>query len=1309
MRAFLPASFRGLSGILAMLFCGSAASAQSFTNPPLYATTVDVGGLAVADVNHDGRVDLVYLDATGSAPTTLHVALGKGDGTFTHGQDMPLPPGICCSLTLADVTNNGKLDVLLSGVVPAPPPNGGVNLVVAVLLGNGDGTFQSPIVTTFPFSGGANPVFRSPFAVGDLTGNGNLDLGLVDRENGRTYIFLGDGTGKFTAGTTVTSGRDNAYFIDLNGDQKLDLVTTDSFGGLFDVYLGNGDGTFSLPTQYSPGGPTGDFFLVDLNGDGHPDMLLEYSPQGAPILGYYPGNPNGTFGALVSLGAPPNTGQLVDCTDLNGDGIPDLAFLTPSGVAVSLGGANQTFGHSLTTISGGSTNVYSILPAMLGIADFNGDGKTDLAVPVEGGISILLGNGDGTFQSVDFYDLGHQVGGAAVADFNGDGKTDIAVTVAATYPRVLLGDGTGKFTFASDQNTSYGSPGPYPTLLAADFNGDGKPDLNMGNMYPNGAFGGSNEYIAFNQGGRIFAAPVSVANSTPVLGDFNGDGRMDMIQVTGQQIIVLLGQANNSFTPVTSALNLPFDTGLFNVGDVNGDGKLDLVLNYFDHLEIWLGNGNGTFTYSSSIALENNLNNAVAAVGDVDGDGKADIVLAPVSNADAPATLTIFYGNGDATFQTPIALPINREYSQVTIADVNRDGLPDLVMTDGSAVAVKINQGNRTFDSESDYVAGRSLSALNVVDVNGDGYPDIVVANTAGTTVTVLFNQPNGTSAAGAPVTGVLTITPNPSITGQPITISLSVAPQTAGGPTPTGTVSFSFNGSFLADVTLTNGAASYIYTAALLPAQYPVTAAYNGDSTYASKSFAVTQTILPQTYVTQITLSAAPTTLLTGQTARFSATVTSSVPVPTGVVTFLDGSDTLGSASLDASGTALFDTALLAPGTHSVSANFLGSTEPGGFGNIFSPSTSTAVTLTVNSYSTTVTLTATPDPATAGTVVGFTAQVQSNGGVPFGGVSFFDGSALLGTLGLNANATVTFNTASLTTGTHTVSAVFNSNGPFASSSSSPIALTITEAPASATATVIALSPQVSTSGQTSLVATVLPWNMHLGPSVLVFLDGGVILGSAPINSAGVATLELAPVEGGNHSFTASFAGFGGWAPSVSPELQEAWSAAGPAFSLNIVSQQNRPGAATAAFFEVRVVTAADSHQPIALACSTGLPSGYSCEFSPTVVTGPGDSSLSIVDGTMNPSSYSSSRSWPLASFAFVSVLFLTTRRGRRPRLVALFAAIAVLGSALGCGSLEKSQTSPKTIVLTIQASSGNGADATLSSAQIPVQLKIEK
>jgi len=105
---------------------------------------------------------------------------------------------------------------------------------------------------------------------------------------------------------------------------------------------------------------------------------------------------------------------------------------------------------------------------------------------------------------------------------------------------LLLGDGSGKFTLAPDQNTGYSLPSPDVTLLAADFNGDAKPDLNLGNMVLNQSNAGT-QSIAYNLGNGLFTAPVSIPNSSPVLADFNRDGRMDMLQTSGQQIIVSLG------------------------------------------------------------------------------------------------------------------------------------------------------------------------------------------------------------------------------------------------------------------------------------------------------------------------------------------------------------------------------------------------------------------------------------------------------------------------------------------------------------------------------------------------------------------------------------------------------------------------------------------------------------------------------------------------------------------------------------------------------------------------------------------------
>jgi len=1288
------------------------AQAINFKNPPIIPTSTDVAEIVTADVNKDGKLDLVYVD--GTAPQlTLHVLLGNGNGTFTHGQDINLPAGVCCALTVGDVTGDGKPDVALAGFSVAS--SGQITITVAVMVGNGDGTFQTAIQSTFqPTNVSLYPVFRSAFAVGDINGDGKADLALMDRQNEFIYTFLGDNTGKFVPGTTVQSyTRDAVYLLDLNGDGHLDILTTDAIGAQFKVFLGKGDGTFPTFATYSAGTPAGPFFLTDVNGDGHPDVLAPFFEANSPTqIGYFKGNPDGTFSSLIPLGALPSSNTLVADGDLNADGIPDLTFLTPSGIAVALGASGPTFAPPVTTISGGSTSPYSTLPTTPVAGDFNGDGHIDLAIAVEGGIELLFGKGDGTFASADFYDLNHTVGGAAVADFNGDTFPDIAVTVAATFPRLLLGDGSGKFTLAPDQNTSYSLPSPDVTLLAADFNGDGKPDLNLGNMVLNQSSAGT-QSVAYNLGNGLFSASVSIPNSSPVLADFNRDGRKDMLQISGQQIIVSLGQPNNSFTTVTTTLHVGADSGFFNVGDVNNDGKPDLVLNYFDHLEVWFGNGDGTFTYGTSIDIQNVVNDVVAVVADVDGDGNADIILAPDSNpAGRFGPLAILYGNGNGTFQSPAYLPISRRYSQITIADLNGDNKPDMIMTDGAGIAVMMNLGNRTFDSEVDFVAGRAISALNVVDVNSDGFPDIVVANPGGTTVTVLLNQPNGTSPQGTPVTGKLSVAPEPSVGTQAFTMTLTVSSQTSGAVTPTGTVGFSLDGQLLADVLLANGAASYTFTGSLIPIQHTVAAAYSGDGTYASKIFSVSHTIQPPTYATQIILAATPSTILASQTVRLAAQVTSTVPIPSGVVTFLDGSASLGSASINASGIAYFDTALLGPGVHSVSAKFDGFTQYGFnfttsyVAAIFSPSTSATTTVTVNANTTTVSLVASPSTVTAGTVVKLMAQVSSNAGVPFGGASFYDGSALLGTLSLDANGSATFSTASLTTGSHSITAKFNANGPFAGSISPAVSVPVTSPPVGAIATLVSLTPEFNSGSGVSLIATVSAPNA--GPrGVVTFLDSGIILGTAHVSSTGVALLQLEGIGSGTHTLTAGFSGPSQLAPSVSPTLNEQWPASGPRFFLRATIQPNSATAGAAASLKVSVVPIQNSTQAIELSCANGLPEGYTCIFSPAVLVGSVDSSLHIVRGAS--SSHSQLPSWPVLAIAFVSIVFMGSRRGSLSRLLILFTGIALFGLMSGCGEFRQSMEIVKTSVITIQASSGSGAAVILHSTQVPVQLQVAK
>jgi hypothetical protein len=1291
---------------LALLTCVPL-HAITFKNPPVIPTSTDVTELASADVNNDGKLDIVYIDGS-AAQFALHVLLGSGDGTFMHGQDIGLPAGVCCALTIADVTGDGKPDLIIAGSTSTVA-------ILAVLPGNGDGTFQPPVLTSFVPPGFTGFLHFVDRAVGDINGDGKMDVVLFTGPN--IFLLLGNNSGSFTFSGTLQSYQnggniDSMYLLDLNGDSHPDILTTDALGADFEVFLGKGDGTFSNFTRYSAGTPAGPFLLADVDGDGHPDVLTVYFEVNQPYqLGYFKNNLDGTFSTLTNVGASPSQGTpLVSAGDLNSDGIPDLTFLTPSGLAVSLGQSGPSFGSTHTTISGGSMSPYSTLPTKPVLGDFNGDGHTDIAIAVEGGIVLLFGKGNGTFISDDFYDMGQPVGSATVAKFSASGNMDIAVTLPAPFPRLLLGDGKGSFTLGPDPNSSYGSQAPVVTVLAADFNGDGKPDLNLGDMLPNTS-SSATQSVAFNLGNGIFSAPVAVPNSSPIIADFNGDGRKDIINVSGMQIIVSLGQSNNTFVPVTTPLRLPFDTGLFNVGDVNNDGKPDLVINYRDHLEIWLGNGDGTFTYSSSLSVQNIVSAAVAAVSDVDGDGNVDIILSPESNpAGSISPLAIFYGNGNGTFLSPVFIPIAHRYSQVVVADINRDHLPDLVMTDGAAIAVVMNLGGRKFDAEVDYVAGRSISGFSVVDVNSDGYPDIVVANGdgyygvqgpnfSGTTVTVLLNEPNGTTSNGAPVTGTLSVAPEPSIAGQSFTITLAVSSQTSGGPTPTGTVGFSLDGAFLADMAMANGSASYAFTGVLIPIQHTITATYNGDSNYAPKSFSIEHTVQAPTYSTQTILSASPTTLMTSQTIRLWATVTGAVPVPAGTVTFFDGSNSLGAATINSAGVAYLDTALLVAGVHTLSAKFQGYTQYGLVAAVFSPSTSSSVAVTVTSIPTVTSLVASSNSPTAGTVVTFTAQVNSNAGTPFGSTTFYDGNVLLGTLSLDAGSG-SFSTASLAAGSHSITAGFNPNGPFAGSTSAPNSISVLAAPATAISTIVSLAPEANPSdNSSSLVANVsAPKGAPTG--IVTFLERGTILGTAVTNQSGLATLRVGTLGSGFHSFTASFAGGSEFAPGVSPALYDQWPETGPGFTVTLGARTLSVKSPGSESLQISIEPLSAFRQRVQLSCAGGLPEAYDCTFSPGTLNGGGVSTLTIQP--IATSAQGSSRMAPLYGLTFGVLSFaLLGSLTRRSRGLFLLVICCSLGLLSGCGTASSPVDYTQRLVLTIRAESGTGPDMIVHSTQV--------
>ena len=879
--------------------------------------------VAAGDLNGDGKIDLVLADECANNSNcnngSVSVLLGNGDGSFQTAVSYASGGENALSVAIADVNNDGKMDVIVTNNCDT---NNCANGIIGVLLGNGDGTLQAPVSYS---SGGQQSQYT---AIADVNGDGKPDL-LVASEcvsnncsNGLASVLLGNGDGTFQTAVSYNAGGINAAFVavqDVNGDGKPDMIVANNCAdnncsnGSASVLLGNGDGTFQTAVSYNSGGL--DAFSVaiaDVNGDGKPDAIvtnicLSNSDCSHGLVSVLLGNGDGTFQTAVSYSSGGEYPESVAAVDINGDGKADLVVANETardgnwadgGVAsVLLGNGDGTFQPAVSYASG-DFNGTSVV-----VADVDGDGRADVVMAsgcvdnyscVTGGVSVFLSNGDGTLRGAVEYDSDAWTSySVATADVDGDGKLDLLVTSQCNSQgscsngsvSVLLGNGNGTFQPA----VAYNSGGLYAfSIVSADVNGDGKLDLLVGNSCADNNCTTGSVSVLLGNGDGTFQTAVSYGTAginsySLAIGDVNGDGKQDLMvanqcdsnSCSNAVVSVLLGNGDGTFQTA-----VPYNPGGLNafsvaVADVNGDGKADLLVasQCADNnctngtIGVLLGNGDGTFQtavdYSSG-----GLYAFSVAVADLNGDGKLDLIATNQcgnSNNCTNGSVAVLLGNGDGTFQTAstFVTPVLGNIQSIVLADFNGDHKLDLASGVGNMLL--LGNGDGTF--QSPIALGASGSGIAAGDFNGDGRPDLAVGG-----VSVLLNISGGFVF---PTSTAVTSSLNPSNQGQSVTFTATVTPQTTG--IPTGTVTFSDGSTTLGQATLTNGTASYS-TAALSSGSHSITASYSGDSSFtASVSTALNQVVNAVTAAGFSISSSAlsPSSVVAGGSAQSTITIT--------------------------------------------------------------------------------------------------------------------------------------------------------------------------------------------------------------------------------------------------------------------------------------------------------------------------------------------------------------------------------------------------------------------------------------------------
>ena len=673
-----------------------------------------IGSLAVGDFNSDHIPDIVFSSAgdiiilngldLGRSITTIHTsAAGIQD--------------IC----IGDVNNDNWMDIITAN-------GGGDN--VGVLLGGDNGTFGS--MTTYSTGSGSVPV---QLALGDMNGDGRLDIVCTNYYSNSVGVLLGNGDGTFATMMSCSTGaRCLPYPValgDINSDHHLDIVVACATGNGLLFFAGGDELSCSL-TRYPLSGARSPVILADFNSDNHLDIaVMDANDRNVVVV---LGDGHGAFGIqtvypIESAGEPRDAIAI----DFNRDEILDLVVSVYNNdeVVIFYGNGDGTF-----TLARSYSTGFGSKPFDIAVADFDSNNQLEIVVIVTGinGVAVLTEYIAAEFVKQVVYSTGStpQPFSVAAGDFTHNNRSDVIVVNSGTDDlSVLVGSGNG--TFEREMVYKMGSNSQPYYVITCDVDQDQQLDIVSVNSKLNSIT------VLMGQSDGTFANQTMYStgnDSHPFAGasaDLNNDGRLDLITANEgtDSIGVLFGFNYTTFrSPVSYSSNDSFRPFGIAASDFNNDGFQDIAtaFNGNGKIGIYLGCGNGSFILTITYSIGDNARPWSIIASDLNNDDRVDIIV--TENRSGGIGILLGYGNGSFTKARMYSFE-SSGLKSVAVGDWDNDGRLDLIVVDSDADSVEVffGYGDGTFSRMQLSIIKEDFQADSVVlvDLHNDGRLYIII------------------------------------------------------------------------------------------------------------------------------------------------------------------------------------------------------------------------------------------------------------------------------------------------------------------------------------------------------------------------------------------------------------------------------------------------------------------------------------------------------------------------------------------------------------------------------------------------------